>query len=130
MLRVVTLSNSPDCVNRSFNVFQSTLTDRFLFDTLQVNDVQIFPTPAFDIYIPLSDSLGVNDNLIWAGKDNHFVTLTDGLDIRDVFILFDKTKTHFVTLRDKIDSITDEYDTTKTNKTITISLTESLNLQE
>ena len=78
----------------------------------------------------MSDSLGVNDNLIWAGKDNHFVTLTDGLDIRDVFILFDKTKTHFVTLRDKIDSITDEYDTTKTNKTITISLTESLNLQE
>jgi hypothetical protein len=107
VIRRVTLSNSPDRENKAFKVFQSTLTDRFLFDSLQVTEAQIFPNAAFGVFMPLTDNLGISDNLVWAGKGNYFVALYD-----------------------KLDGITDEYDVIKANRNITISLTDSLNLQE
>jgi hypothetical protein len=107
MLRRVTLSNSPDCENKAFKVFQSNLNDRFLFDSLQIVENQIFPRAAFGVLIPLSDSLGVSDMLVWAGKGNYFIALYDQLA-----------------------GITDEFDNTKATKSITISLTDSLNLQD
>jgi hypothetical protein len=180
-------------------VFQSNLNDRFLFDSIQVTEAQLFPKAAFGIFMPLTDSLGITDNLIWAGKGNYFVKLTDFLSLQesltasntgrsilialnDSFGLTDLTsvkatgkgyftslsdtlgvveamtpyntgrsilvalsdsfsvsdlnsyratgKGYFVALYDKLDGITDEFDVIKAKRNITISLTDSLNLQE
>jgi len=199
MLRRVTLSNSPDCENKAFKVFQSNLNDRFLFDSLQIVENQLFPKAAFGILMPLHDSLGVSDTLVWAGKGNYFVGLSDNLGLQEFLIASNTGKSilvslndsfgvtevfssratgkgyytslvdslgvtenlshsytgrsirvsltdffsvvdlnsyratgkgYFVALTDQIGGITDEFDNTKATRSITISLTDSLNLQD
>jgi hypothetical protein len=154
VLRRITLRNSPNCEtdNPFFKVIPLLGRTFFLNEVLEVVEAQIFPNKLFGIGYSLTDNVGLTEGFRLFSNADSFVALTDqlglsdqqyvlkylktltvalsdGLDINE-FLSYQSANRYTIVLRDRVESPTDEFDSVKTQKTITVTLRDGINLSD
>lgn len=153
MSRRVTLRNSPSCEtdNPFFKVI--VLPGRVipLFDVLSLVENQIFPNKLFGIGQPLVDVITPTEAFRLFTNTNAFVSLTDLVGVFDVhsvkstkafkvslsdslsmmeYLSSRNNQRYTIVLSDRVETPTDEFDVTKTRKTITVTLRDGITLSD